>query len=175
MLVALANEDGYPLISVVRRDEQAALLKSRGARHVLNSSSDGFADELKALGERLGATAAFEAISGDTTGTLHNAMPRGSTVYVYGALSEEPCGNIDPVQLIFYEKTVTGFYLGHWLRRRGAFGVLRAARRAQQMLIDGRIETTIQRRLRLDEAAEGLRQYVAHMTEGKVLIVPHAE
>ena len=172
MLLAMANEDNYPLINIVRRDAQVALLKSRGARYVLNSSYEGFADELKTLCERLSATAAFEAIAGDMTGTLHNAMPRGSTIYVYGALSEEPCGNIDPLQLIFHNKTVTGFYLGAWLRRRGTIGVLRAARRVQRMLLDGRIETTIQRRLRLDEAVEGLKQYVEHMTEGKVLIMP---
>jgi len=172
MLLAMANEDNYPLINIVRRDAQVALLKSRGARYVLNSSYEGFADELKTLCERLSATAAFEAIAGDMTGTLHNAMPRGSMIYVYGALSEEPCGNIDPLQLIFHNKTVTGFYLGAWLRRRGTIGVLRAARRVQRMLLDGRIETTIQRRLRLDEAVEGLKQYVEHMTEGKVLIMP---
>ena len=43
------------------------------------------------------------------------------------------------------------------------------------MFIDGRIETTIQRRLRLDEAVDGLKQYVEHMTEGKVLIRPHGD
>jgi NADPH:quinone reductase-like Zn-dependent oxidoreductase len=175
MLLAMAKEAGYPLINIVRRDEQVGLLKSLGANHVLNSSGEGFADELKTLCERLGATAAIEAVAGDMTGTLHNAMPRGSTVYVYGALSEEPCGSIDPVQLIFHNKTVTGFYLGAWLRQRGTLGVLRAANRVQRMFIDDRIATTIQRRLSLDEAVEGLQQYVRHMTEGKVLIVPHGK
>jgi NADPH:quinone reductase-like Zn-dependent oxidoreductase len=173
MLLAMAQQADYPLINIVRRDEQVELLKSQGATYVLNSSDEGFADELKALCERLGATAAFEAIAGDMTGTLHNAMPRGSTVYVYGALSEEPCGNIDPVQLIFHKKSVTGFYLGSWLKRRGALGTLRAAGRVQRMFIDGRISTTIQRRLSLDEVVDGLTQYVEHMTEGKVLIMPH--
>ncbi|MEX0611356.1 MAG: zinc-binding dehydrogenase, partial [Pirellulales bacterium] len=160
MMLAMANVANYPLINIVRRDAQVELLKSLGARHVLNSSNEGFAEELTTLCERLRATAGFEAIAGDMTGTLHNAMPRGSTVYVYGALSEEPCGNIDPVQLIFQNKTITGFYLGVWLRRRGTLGVLRAANRVQRMFIDGRITTTIQRRLSLDEAIAGLLQYV---------------
>jgi NADPH:quinone reductase-like Zn-dependent oxidoreductase len=173
MLLAMAHEVNYPLVNVVRRDGQVELLKSRGAKCVLNSSHEGFAGELKSVSERLGATAAFEAVAGDMTGTVHNAMPRGSTVFVYGALSEEPCGNIDPVQLIFQDKKVAGFYLGAWLRRRGTIGVLRAASRVQRMFIDGRIETTVQRRLSFDEAVEGLMQYVEHMTEGKVLIMPH--
>jgi NADPH:quinone reductase-like Zn-dependent oxidoreductase len=175
MLLAMANEANYPLIHVVRRDAQVGLLKSLGAEFVLNSSSDGFTDELRTLCERLSATAAFEAVAGDMTGTLHNAMPRGSTIYVYGALSEAPCGNIDPVQLIFHDKTVKGFYLGAWLRRRGTLGVLRAASRVQRMFLDGRIATTIQRRVSLDEAAEGLQHYVQKMTEGKMLIVPQGK
>jgi NADPH:quinone reductase len=172
MLLTMASETNLPLINIVRRDAQLELLKSLGAKYVLNSSDGKFAEDLTVLCDRLGATAAFEAVAGDMTGTLHNAMPRGATIWVYGALSEEPCGNIDPVELLFHDKAVTGFYLGSWLRRRGMLGILRAANRVQRMLIDGRIAATIQRRLSLDDAAVGLQQYVDHMTEGKVLIMP---
>jgi NADPH:quinone reductase-like Zn-dependent oxidoreductase len=120
----------------------------------------------------LGATVAFEAIAGNMTGTIINSMPRDSIVYVYGALSEEPCGNIDPVQLIFHCKEVKGFYLGAWMRQRGTLGILRTAGRIQQMIIDGRIESVVHRRVGLNEAKEGLAQYVQNMTKGKVLITP---
>ena len=106
------------------------------------------------------------------TGTLLSAMPRGAWMYVYGALSEEPCGNIDPIDLIFRNKTVTGFYLGEWLQRRGLLHVLHAANRVQRMLIDGLIETDVQRRISLDEVGDGLTQYLEGMTKGKVLILP---
>jgi hypothetical protein len=43
------------------------------------------------------------------------------------------------------------------------------------MLIDGKIETMVQRQLTLDQAVDGLKHYVDHMTEGKVLITPHAQ
>ncbi len=173
MMIAMAADLDYPLINVVRRDEQVELLRSLGAKHVLNSSREDFAAELKALAGRLRATAAFEAIAGDMTGTVLNAMPPRSTAYVYGGLSEEACGNIDPIGLIFHEKTLTGFYLGKWLKRRGALGIFRDAGRLQRMIIDGRIATAIQRRVTLDEVADGLNQYVKNMTGGKVLIMPH--
>jgi hypothetical protein len=41
------------------------------------------------------------------------------------------------------------------------------------LIIDGRIGTTVQRRLKLDEIVEGLLQYVGNMTGGKVLIMPY--
>jgi hypothetical protein len=61
---------------------------------------------------------------------------------------------------------------GSWLRSRSRLGVYRIARHAQQLLIEKRIETKIQRRLSLDEAVDGLMQYIDHMTDGKVLITP---
>ena len=174
MLLAMSAEDGYPMIHVVHRPAQVELLKSKGATHVLNSSSEDFAKQLRALCKQLKATIAFEAVAGPMTGLVHNAMPRGSSVYVYGALSEAACGNIDPVELIFHEKTITGFFLSAWLRGRGVIGMIRLARRVQQMVIDGRIETEIQRRLTLDELHDGLTQYFENMTSGKILLMPHA-
>ena len=172
MLVAMAAELNFPIINVVRRKAQVELLKSMGAAHVLNSSDDNFVDRLAAIAAELQATTAFEAIGGEMTGTLFNVLPEGSTVFVYGALSEAACDNIDPIELIFRGKTVTGFYLGAWLRERGSLDVLRAASRAQKMLIDGRIETKVQRTVSLEEAVDGLRQYVNHMTDGKLLMMP---
>jgi NADPH:quinone reductase len=173
MLVAMAREGRYPLLNVVRREDQVELLQSLGAEHVLNSSEEDFTERLRDACERLRATIAFEAVAGEMTGTLLHCMPPGSMVYVYGALSHEACANIHPVDLIFREKTVAGFFLGSWLRRRGPLGTLRLARRVQRMLADGRIATAIQRRLTLEQAVEGLRRYVDRMTDGKVLICPH--
>src|SRR5262249_32975016 len=119
MILAIAADMSYPVIHMARREEQVNLLKSRGAQHVLNSSHDHFADELKQLAKRLDATAVFEAIAGEMTGTVLNAMPPKSTAYLYGALSEKPCANIDPIEVVFHEKTLTGFYLGNWLHDRG--------------------------------------------------------
>jgi preprotein translocase subunit Sec61beta len=41
------------------------------------------------------------------------------------------------------------------------------------MLMDGLIETKVQREISLDEVGAGLLRYVENMTEGKVLIRPH--
>ena len=172
MLVAMASESNFPIINVVRREAQVELLQSIGATHVLNSSDDDFVERLGAIAAELQATTAFEAIGGEMTGTLFNVLPEGSTVFVYGALSEAACDNIDPIGLIFRGKTVTGFYLGVWLKERGSLDVLRAASRAQKMLIDGRIETKVQRTVSLEESVDGLRQYVDHMTDRKLLIMP---
>lgn len=173
MILAIAAKRGYPMIHVVRREEQVDLLKSLGAEHVLNSSNEDFWARFGVACRRLGATAAFEAVGGTMAGDVINSMPAGSAVYLYGTLSGDPCAGIDPTALIFHGKSLSGFYLARWLQSHNLLSNLRTARMAQQLLIDGTIETKVQRRVSLDEAADGLQQYVDHMTDGKVLIMPH--
>jgi NADPH:quinone reductase len=172
MIHTIAADMNYPMIHLTRRDAQVAILKSRGAIYVLNSSHENFTDELKTLCQKLNATAAFEAIAGEMTGTVLNAMPPKSTAYLYGELSGKPCADIDPIDIVFHEKTLTGFYLGNWLRDRSFLSLLRSVSKVQRLLIERRIETTIQRRLALEEVVDGLLHYIAHMTDGKVLILP---
>ena len=122
MLLVLGRETNFPLIHVVRRTAQMDLLKSLGGRHVLNLSDEGFAQQLREACHKLNATAAFEALAGDMTGTVLQAMPSGATVYVYGALSEQPCHNINPIALIFEGKSITGFFLANWVDAPRALG-----------------------------------------------------
>ncbi len=172
MILTVAADMNYPVIHMARRDAQIEMLKSRGAKHVINSSHENFADELKSLAKQLNATAVFEAIAGEMTGTVLNAMPPKSTAYLYGALAEQPCANIDPIEVVFHEKSLTGFFLGNWLRDCGFVRLMRTVSKVQRLLIDRRIETVIQRRLTLDEVVDGLLHYTTHMTDGKVLILP---
>jgi NADPH:quinone reductase-like Zn-dependent oxidoreductase len=173
MVLRLASEAGVPLVNVVRREDQVELLRSLGAEHVINSQADGFEDDLRRLCRDLRVTVAFEAVAGEMTGRLLAAMPRGATAIVYGALSEQPCGAIDPIGVIFEGKRVEGFYLGSWLLHRGLISMLRLTSRAQRLVRDGGLETQVQRHAGLDDAVEALLQYQRKMTDGKVLIHPH--
>lgn len=173
MLLRVGEDKRFPIICVVRRREQVELLKGLGASQVLNSSDANFEAELTRVCRDLNATAAFEAVAGEMTGKIVGCLPPKSRVYLYGALSEEPCRAIEPVHVIFEQKAIEGFYLPHWVKSKNLLQMIRAASGVQQMMIDGRIETAVQRRLSFDEIVDGLLQYVGHMTEGKVLIMPH--
>jgi NADPH:quinone reductase len=107
MLVRLCREDDIPLVNVVRRDEQVALLKEQGARYVCNSSAPTFMDDLTDALRESGATIAFDAIGGGDTGSriltcMEAALSAkasgfsryGSTthkqLYIYGGLDRSP-------------------------------------------------------------------------------------
>lgn len=107
MLVKACAEDQIPLVNIVRRPEQAALLRGLGAEHVCDSSAPGFKEELRAALAATGATLAFDAVGGGRIASqILSAMESvavermsefsvyGSDtpkrVYVYGVLDTSP-------------------------------------------------------------------------------------
>jgi NADPH2:quinone reductase len=172
MVITLARSSGMPLVNVVRRQAQVELLRQAGAAHILNSSDPDFRQQLSTICRELQVTVAFDAIGGQMTGHLLTAMPKGGGVLVYGSLSEEACRDINPIGLIFQGKWVSGFFLGKWLRQRGMLTIIRQSNRVQSLMVKGELQTTIQRRATMQEAADALLQYNANMTAGKVIIKP---
>jgi NADPH2:quinone reductase len=107
MLVKICLKDGVPLVNIVRRAEQADVLKKLGATHVCNSSSPTFMDDLTDALAATGATLAFDAVGGGKLAgqiltAMEGALSRtakeysryGSTthkqVYIYGGLDRGP-------------------------------------------------------------------------------------
>jgi NADPH2:quinone reductase len=107
MLNRICIQDGVPLVNIVRKAEQAALLKSQGATHVCDASSPGFMEELTQAIVASGATLAFDAtgggkLAGQILTCMEAALNRtakeyssyGSTthkqVYIYGGLDTGP-------------------------------------------------------------------------------------
>ncbi len=173
MLIRLAARDKFPLINIVRRDEQVELLKKMGAEIVLNSASEDFEAELTKACKRLGASIAFEAIAGEMTEQVLSALPQGSVVVVYGALSNQPCNGINPHDLIFENKWVEGFWLKSWAMKKSLLAKMKLVSRVQKLMEAGVLESSVRKRLKLNAVVEGLLEYQANMTKGKVLICPH--
>ena len=106
MLLRICQADGIPLVNVVRKPEQAALLRDLGADYVVDSSAEGFRADLLAAITATGATMAFDAIGGGPLlGQIMGAMEQaansgaaysryGSTMvkrgYIYGMLDPSP-------------------------------------------------------------------------------------
>jgi len=107
MLNRITQKDGVPLVNIVRKPEQAALLKAQGAKYVVDSSSANFMEELTDALAATGATLAFDALGGGKlAGQILTAMEAainrnakeysryGSAVhkqvYLYGGLDTSP-------------------------------------------------------------------------------------
>ena len=107
MLNKICLKDGVGLVNIVRSLEQAELLRGIGAKHICDSTSPTFMDDLTAALIETGATLAFDAIGGGRlAGQILSCMEvaanktakvysrYGSTtykqVYIYGGLDTRP-------------------------------------------------------------------------------------
>ncbi len=107
MLNRICIDGGVDLVNIVRKPEQAELLRGMGAKYVVNSSSDNFMAELTDAIHATGATLGFDATGGGTlASTILAAMeaaaartPGGYSiygsvkhkqVYLYGGLDVSP-------------------------------------------------------------------------------------
>jgi NADPH2:quinone reductase len=107
MLVKLCLKEDVPLVNIVRKPEQAKLLRSLGAKHVVDSSAPAFMEDLVAALTETNATLAFDAIGGGPLAghiltcmeAAQNANAKeysryGSAthkqVYIYGGLDRSP-------------------------------------------------------------------------------------
>ena len=139
MLVRICQEDGIDLVNIVRKPEQAALLRQMGATYVVDSSSPTFRADLIAALEATGATLAFDAIGGGRVGgqilscmeavasSKLGAYNRyGSDVYkqlyIYGMLDTSPT---EIVRNFGFSWGVSGWLLTPALGKIGLEGMLR--------------------------------------------------
>jgi NADPH:quinone reductase-like Zn-dependent oxidoreductase len=94
------------------------MLKKLGAKHVVVTGSDEakWKAELQSKITELDAKVVFDAISGKMSGDLLDLMPPKGTVYIYGGLAGK-AENINPLDLIYKEKKIKGFFLSSWIKK----------------------------------------------------------
>ena len=107
MLNKICIKDGIGLVNIVRSKEQADILKKIGAKHIVDSTSPTFMDDLTGALVETGATIAFDAIGGGKLAsqiltameiaankTAKEYSRYGSNmykqVYIYGSLDNRP-------------------------------------------------------------------------------------
>lgn len=151
MLNRICLADGVPLVNVVRREEQAAILREIGAEHIVDSSSPTFTDDLTEALIATGATIAFDAIGGGALGgQILSAMEAaanskggeysryGSDVhkqlYIYGGLDRGPT---EITRDFGFAWNIGGWLLTPFLTKLGLEGMLRL----RQRVVD-ELETT---------------------------------
>jgi len=170
MMIQFCNEKNLPLVNIVRRDEQVRLLKSQGAKYVVNSSQENYTDELRTLFRKLNVTLAFDAIAGQSAYDLAEALPKGGEVMIYGSLSEQ-AAIVNPSKLIFENKKISGFWLSEWITHQSTLKMITLFNKIQKFIATDHL-TTISQRVNLDDTVNSISEYMEKMTLGKVIVKP---
>lgn len=187
MLNRICLADGVPLVNVVRKPEQAALLREQGALHVCDSSEPTFEADLVAALRETGATLAFDAVGGGRlAGQLLNAMEAAvvppdapysrygsdvhKQVYVYGALDPRP---IELRRRFGFAWGVGGWLLTPFLARTSREDLARLRQRvADELTTTFASHYTDEISLRGALDLETLQRYARQATGQKFLLRP---
>jgi NADPH:quinone reductase len=187
MLNRICQKDGVPLVNIVRKPEQEALLRGQGAKYVCNMAAPDFIDSLTAALEATGATIAFDAtgggkLAGQILGAMEAALARKATEYSrYGTSTHKQVylyGGLDTSPTEFTRNFGMAWGMGGWL----LFPFLqRIGPMAAQQLksrVAAELKTTFashySREIGLAEALspEAIAVYGQRSTGGKYLINP---
>ena len=187
MLNRICIADGIPLVNVVRKPEQEAILREIGAKYIVSTADPAFFEKLMAAIAETNATLAFDAVGGGTlAGQISQAMtavqnaksgeysPYGAAVktqvYIYGRLDFRPI-EFPPGVGMFW--SAGGWLLTDFLGKVGPEGQMRLAGRVMS-----EIKTTFAShytdRISLTEALDlaTAQRYGKRATGEKFLIVP---
>ncbi|MCP5282310.1 MAG: zinc-binding dehydrogenase [Rhodoferax sp.] len=124
MLNRICLKDGIALVNIVRKPEQAALLRAQGATHVCVITSPDFMAELTDALAETGATIAFDAIGGGKLAgqiltCMEAAINRSAKEYSrYGSAVHKQVylyGMLDPAPTEFSRSFGMAWGMGGWL------------------------------------------------------------
>ncbi len=186
MLNRICLADGVGLVNVVRKPEQAALLRSQGAQHVCDSSSPSFRAELVAALQVTGATVAFDAtgggqLGGDILSAMEAALTEGKPYSRYGSTTHKQLyiyGGLDTSPTVLHRSYGMAWGIGGWLLT--PFLMSSPPERVAELRsrVANEITTTFashySSRISLHEAIQPdtIRAYAAKATGEKYLITP---
>ena len=187
MLVKLCAADGVELVNIVRKSEQADLLRAIGATYVCDSSEATFTEDLTAALVATKATVGFDATGGGTlAGQILAAMESAATanmaeysrygsavhkqVYIYGGLDRGPTQFARTFGMAW---SIGGWLLTAFLQRVGP----EAAEKLRQRVaaeVRTTFASTYTREVSLAAAlgADAIASYAKQATGEKFLIVP---
>ena len=125
MLNRICRQDGVPLVNIVRKPEQARLLREAGAQHVCDSSAPSFMSDLTQALVATGATIAFDAtgggkLAGQILACMEAALLSQAREYSrYGTTTHKQVylyGGLDPSPTEFSRGSIgMAWSIGGWL------------------------------------------------------------
>lgn len=172
MLIAAAKKAGdkVKIINLVRRAENVALLKSKGAEHIIDILSEGWEAEFSSLAETLKPSAYFDPIGGSFGTKVFTLMPNNSTTYNYGGFGDSMNYSVSIPDILFKGKVLRGMWLSTEINAPGVAPVIIG--NTLKNLAEKTYQTTIYKKYPVSKFKEALEDYAANAVKGKVLLVP---
>jgi NADPH:quinone reductase-like Zn-dependent oxidoreductase len=161
---------GLVLINVVRRAEQAAELRAAGQPHVAVFPGDDLVTVVRGAAGGRGATAAIDAVGGETGARLLDTLAIGGRVLVFGALDGGRAIAVAPGPFLFRELTLQGFWLTRWLQVSPPERIRQAVGAVLQGVAERRYRPAVDRSYPLDQVRAAVERAETPGRRGAVVL-----
>ncbi len=187
MLNRICQADGVELVNIVRKPEQAQLLRDMGAKHIVDSSSESFKADLVDAIHATGATLAFDATGGgelasNILAAMEAAAARTPGAYsIYGSVKHKQVylyGGLDTSPTVLNRAYGMAWGVGGWLlpnflaKAGGDVAMRLRARVADELKTTFASHYTDELSLEQALQADVVARYYAKTTGEKFLICP---
>ena len=161
-VIAFAKARGLKTVNIVRRAELGPELKAIGGDVVVVDSPN-VSKEIKAAVGKAELRLALDGVSGPATAALASTLSLHGALVIYAAMSEAPI-SISPLDAIFKDLTMRGFWLGH---KESLAKSAPAMVQAAEMIASGRMQIPVA----ATYALSSIKEAVAHaLRSGKILL-----
>jgi NADPH:quinone reductase-like Zn-dependent oxidoreductase len=168
LVLSLCRARGINAVAVVRDTRAVARVEALGAHAVVVDGPELSQRLRRAAGGPI--TRALDAVAGDASGSLFEAVSDGGELVVYGLLADDRV-RLPASELVFRDVTVRGY------SRLRALRALSPSRRAEvttelvRLVERGELSTAVEARYPLEAAVEAVRHHQRAGRTGKVLLV----
>jgi len=171
LMIGLAKDMGLNAIALVRRENAIKPLLALGAAAVVVTNSGSFKADFEVESRRFKPRVFLDAVCDQISETVFTLMPNKARWVCYGKLSTEAPVLTQMGQFTFMGKQIEGFWLTNWMRMTPAKDQMRVITEVQARFADGRWQTDVSARLKLNEVVSGLADALK-LPDGKVIITP---
>ncbi|MCD4734766.1 MAG: alcohol dehydrogenase catalytic domain-containing protein [Bacteroidales bacterium] len=163
-----AKTEGIKTVNLIRKEKQG----SKGEAGIFISTEDeSYVADIKNYTEGK-KVIVFDAVGGDATSLFVNELPEKSKIILFGGLGGGSFEKMDMMEILFREKTLTGFNLNLWRKNKTEQELQKISEKLQDIIINGQCLTRIQNKVAMNDIVKGIRDYIRNMSGGKVLIEP---
>ncbi len=177
LVLQLAQHYRFKTINVIRRREQASIIRSLGGDEVICTADEDLTERLQALTGGKGVERAIDCVAGELGAQIARNLAPAGTLLLFGALSShrqtDPAKFTMPLfapRMIYSTATVRGWWLPRWVSSQPLARVRAATSDLLAMLANGALTPSATARYSLNDFQEAVRLADGETGQQKVVL-----
>lgn len=169
MVIKMGKHYDFKTINLIRNAEQEQHLKTIGADHVINITSDSIKQRVFEITKGMGVEHAIDPIGGPLGSEMIQCLGLNGHMIVYGTLSNQPL-QFASRDLMTPIAKLEGFFLANWMAKQNLLQKLSIIKQVEKLIVKGILRSEIGNIYTLEDYREALKEVTNAGNKGKVLL-----